>query len=42
VIKKVGITGAGGLVGVDLTEGLADKYQLTLFITTRNQRQRVS
>jgi nucleoside-diphosphate-sugar epimerase len=31
VIKKVGITGAGGLVGVDLTEGLADKYQLTLF-----------
>jgi len=31
VINKVGITGAGGLVGVDLTEGLADKYQLTLF-----------
>jgi len=31
VIKKVGITGAGGLIGVDLTAGLAEKYQLTLF-----------
>jgi nucleoside-diphosphate-sugar epimerase len=31
VIKKVGITGAGGLIGVDLTEGLANKYELTLF-----------
>jgi len=31
VVKNVGITGAGGLIGVDLTEGLAEKYQLTLF-----------
>jgi NAD+ dependent glucose-6-phosphate dehydrogenase len=31
VIKKVGITGAAGLIGADLTEGLADKYELTLF-----------
>ena len=31
MIKKVGITGAGGLVGMDLSAGLADKYELTLF-----------
>jgi NAD+ dependent glucose-6-phosphate dehydrogenase len=31
VIKKVGITGAGGLIGVDLSVGLAEKYELTLF-----------
>jgi NAD+ dependent glucose-6-phosphate dehydrogenase len=31
VIKKVGITGAGGLIGVDLSAGLAEKYELTLF-----------
>ncbi len=31
-ITKVGITGAGGRIGRTLTEGLADKYQLTLFI----------
>ncbi|MGP8080676.1 MAG: NAD-dependent epimerase/dehydratase family protein [Dehalococcoidales bacterium] len=31
MIAKVGITGAGGLIGIDLTEGLAEKYQLTLF-----------
>ena len=29
--KKVGITGAGGRIGADLIEGLADKYELTLF-----------
>lgn len=32
VITKVGITGAGGRIGRTLTEGLADKYELTLFI----------
>jgi len=31
VIKKVGITGAGGLIGVDLSQGLSEKYELTLF-----------
>ena len=31
-ITKVGITGAGGRIGRTLTEGLADKYELTLFI----------
>jgi len=31
VIKKVGITGAAGHIGLDLAVGLADKYQLTLF-----------
>jgi NAD+ dependent glucose-6-phosphate dehydrogenase len=31
VIKKVGITGAGGLIGVDLSQGLSEKYKLTLF-----------
>ena len=31
MIKKVGITGAGGLIGVDLSHGLAEKYELTLF-----------
>ena len=31
MIKKVGITGAAGHIGLDLTAGLADKYQLTLF-----------
>ena len=31
-IKKVGITGAGGRIGRTLTEGLADSYELTLFI----------
>ncbi len=31
MIRKVGITGAGGRIGIDLTAGLADKYQLTLF-----------
>ena len=31
-ITKVGITGAGGRIGRTLTKGLADKYQLTLFI----------
>jgi nucleoside-diphosphate-sugar epimerase len=31
VIKKVGITGAGGIIGIDLSAGLAEKYQLTLF-----------
>jgi NAD+ dependent glucose-6-phosphate dehydrogenase len=36
VIKKVGITGAGGKIGKVLTEGLVDKYQLTLFY--RNTR----
>jgi len=41
-IVKVGITGAGGRIGRTLTEGLADTYELTLFIrntqpdTTRN------
>jgi NAD+ dependent glucose-6-phosphate dehydrogenase len=30
-MKKVGITGAGGLIGVDLSAGLAEKYELTLF-----------
>jgi nucleoside-diphosphate-sugar epimerase len=41
-ITKVGITGAGGRIGRTLTEGLADSYELTLFIrntqpdTTRN------
>jgi nucleoside-diphosphate-sugar epimerase len=32
VITKVGITGAGGQIGRVLTEGLADKYKLTLFV----------
>jgi len=31
-IIKVGITGAGGRIGRILTEGLADNYELTLFI----------
>ena len=31
MIRKVGITGAGGRIGIDLTTGLVDKYQLTLF-----------
>ena len=31
MIKKVGITGAAGHIGLDLAVGLADKYQLTLF-----------
>ena len=31
-ITKVGITGAGGRIGRTLTEGLADSYDLTLFI----------
>ena len=31
-IVKVGITGAGGRIGRTLTEGLADTYELTLFI----------
>ena len=31
-ISKVGITGAGGRVGRTLTDGLADRYELTLFI----------
>jgi len=31
-IKKVGITGAGGRIGRTLTEGLADDYDLTVFI----------
>jgi nucleoside-diphosphate-sugar epimerase len=31
VIKKVGITGAAGHIGLDLAAGLADKYELTLF-----------
>ena len=31
MIKKVGITGAAGHIGLDLAAGLADKYQLTLF-----------
>ena len=31
-IVKVGITGAGGRVGKIITDGLAEKYQLTLFI----------
>ena len=31
-ITKVRITGAGGRMGRTLTEGLADKYELTLFI----------
>ena len=31
MIKKVGITGAGGLIGVDLSQGLSEKYELTLF-----------
>ena len=31
MVKKVGITGAGGLIGVDLSQGLAEKYELTLF-----------
>jgi len=31
VIKKIGITGAAGHIGLDLTAGLADKYELTLF-----------
>ena len=31
-ITKVGITGAGGRIGRTLTEGLADSYELTLFI----------
>jgi NAD+ dependent glucose-6-phosphate dehydrogenase len=31
VINKVGITGAGGLIGIDLSAGLAEKYDLTLF-----------
>ncbi len=35
-ITRVGITGAGGDMGRTLTEGLADKYELTLFF--RNTR----
>jgi len=31
MIKRVRITGAGGLIGVDLSHGLAEKYELTLF-----------
>ena len=31
MIRKVGITGAGGSIGVDLSRGLAEKYELTLF-----------
>ncbi len=31
MIKKVGITGAAGHIGLDLAAGLTDKYQLTLF-----------
>jgi NAD+ dependent glucose-6-phosphate dehydrogenase len=31
-ITKVGITGAGGRIGRNLTEGLTDKYELTLII----------
>ena len=31
MIKKVGITGAAGHIGLDLAAGLADKYELTLF-----------
>lgn len=31
MIKKVGITGAAGHIGLDLAAGLAEKYQLTLF-----------
>ena len=31
MIKKIGITGAGGLIGTDLSAGLAEKYELTLF-----------
>jgi len=31
MIKKVGITGAAGHIGLDLAAGLADKYQLSLF-----------
>jgi len=31
VITKVGITGAAGNIGKTLTEGLTDKYELTLF-----------
>lgn len=31
-IRNVGITGAAGRIGKNLTEGLADSYELTLFI----------
>ena len=31
MIKRVGITGAGGLIGTDLSRGLSEKYELTLF-----------
>jgi len=33
VVKNVGITGAGGLIGVDLTEGLAEKISINAVLS---------
>ena len=38
-ITKVGITGAAGNIGITLTEGLADKYDLTLFYNQHEVKQ---
>ena len=38
-ITRVGITGAAGHIGITLTEGLADKYDLTLFYHQREAKQ---